>query len=446
MTQDNSITYTCPDKKRKHSEEPSTDEEKRSPFERDRARIIHSAAFRRLQGKTQVFTAGEGDFFRTRLTHSLEVAQIAKGVALRLGADTDLVEAISLAHDIGHPPFGHSGEVELNRLMKRYGGFEANAQNIRILTKLESKSDQYEGLNLTRATIDGQLKYKKFFDRTVERTQEKFLYEDDKDTVDWASKDARTTVIGLDPGNAWKSFECEIMDWADDIAYAVHDLEDSLHAKYIDKSTFHDSAEDPRIRQVAKEVAKEYIAIEVDVTTTYRDLRKLIYDLLNNGATDSVFKGDEGYHRQLKANRKQMTRCLIDRYVRAAKISQRKAVPPGAISQRYYYKICVRDQERVELRLLYGLIKQFVFESPQVKTLEAKGTHIIGCLFLKLMSGDNAKELLPEDWKEHLNEVSTIEDKARVVCDYIAGMTDDYAQKTYSRLFLPDRGSIYELM
>ena len=444
------IKYKRSDKERICRPEKLARGDRRTDFERDRARIIHSAAFRRLQGKTQLFTAGEGDFFRTRLTHSLEVAQIAKGLALRFGADTDLVEAIALAHDIGHPPFGHAGEYELKRLMKPYGGFEANAQNIRILTKLESKSNLYEGLNLTRATIDGQLKYKEVF----APTKTKFVYKDDKGTVDWASEYARTTVHGWDPGNAWKSFECEIMDKADDIAYAVHDLEDSLHADFIDKSIFHRKAEDPRIKQVEEEVAKKVeeevakgcISSKVCVPEVYRDLRKLIGDRLNKVAKGSVFKGDKGYHRQRKANRKQLTSFLIDRYVRAAEISQRKTVPPKTISHRYFYKVHVPDEKKVELLLLKELIKQFVFKSPQVKTLEAKGNHIIRCLFLKLMSGDNAKELLPEDWKEHLNDVSTIEDKARVVCDYIAGMTDDYAQKTYSRLFLPDRGSIYELM
>ena len=160
----------------------------RSDFERDRSRILHSAAFRRLQGKTQVqpFAPSESDFYRTRLTHSLEVAQIGKGIALRLGADVDLVEAVCLAHDIGHPPFGHAGEAELKRLMRAHGGFEANAQNLRVLTRLENKSLDYRGLNLSRAVIDGQLKYKKLFRDGLE----KFVYKDDGHIVTWAGGDA----------------------------------------------------------------------------------------------------------------------------------------------------------------------------------------------------------------------------------------------------------------
>ena len=201
------VKYTSHDRERKHPEKLQRGDE-RTEFERDRSRVIHSGAFRRLQGKSQVFMAGEGDFFRTRLTHSLEVAQIGKGLAWRLKADAELVEAVSLIHDIGHPPFGHSGEEELMRLMKPYGGFEANAQNIRILTKLESKSDRYEGLNLTRGTIDGQLKYKESF----EPSKAKFVYEEDLPLVTWAAEAARSAVTGASLGKNCKSFECEIMD------------------------------------------------------------------------------------------------------------------------------------------------------------------------------------------------------------------------------------------
>ena len=136
-----------------------------------------------MQGKTQVFAPSESDFYRTRLTHSLEVAQIGKGLALRLGADVDLVESACLVHDIGHPPFGHAGESELKRLMETHGGFEANAQNLRVLAHLESKSVDYEGLNLSRAAIDGQLKYKDSFRYGLE----KFVYEEDGEVVSWAA-------------------------------------------------------------------------------------------------------------------------------------------------------------------------------------------------------------------------------------------------------------------
>src|SRR4029434_3850037 len=206
----------------------------RSEFERDRARIIHSAAFRRLQGKTQVFGVYEGDFFRTRLTHSLEVAQIAKGIALNLGADTDLVEAVCLAHDLGHPPFGHTGEYVLHELMRPYGGFEGNAQTFRILTRLERKHEAYTGLNLTYQTLDGTLKYKTCISESalarISDSPVKGFYADDQELVE--------IIIRHTGSGTQRSFECQIMDVADDIAYSVHDLEDSLKAGLISVSDF----------------------------------------------------------------------------------------------------------------------------------------------------------------------------------------------------------------
>ena len=445
MNQDNLITYTLHDKDRKNYETPIEDEA-RSPFGRDRARIIHSTAFRRLQGKTQVFASGEGDFFRSRLTHSLEVAQIAKGLALHLRvADTDLVEAISLVHDIGHPPFGHAGENELNKLMSRYGGFEANAQNIRIFTQLECKSHQYDGLNLTRAVIDGQLKYKKAFSEDREKEDgDKFVYDDDLCLVNWASEKATEDAGGL--GVSWKSIECEIMDWADDIAYAVHDLEDSLHAGFIDQSTF-DSVEDPRLRRISLEVARKLSRSEEDVSEAFSELMKLIYECLyQNSGGSSNETNSRDYRKQRKTNRKQLTRFLIDRYIKCTKVDKRPNVSSNAHSQRYFYKIHVPDELRLEVRLLSGLIGTYVYGSPQLRTLEEKGKHIIRCLFLKFMRGKNADSLLPDDFAEYLRKAETPIGRARVVSDYIAGMTDDHAQKTYARLYLPDRGSIYEVL
>jgi predicted deoxyguanosinetriphosphate triphosphohydrolase len=231
--------YDPSERERQFVEVPRSHDE-RSEFERDRSRIIHSAAFRRLQGKTQVFGLGGSDFFRTRLTHTLEVAQIGKGIALRCKyADPDLVEAVCLAHDLGHPPFGHAGEEELHSCMKRWGGFEANAQNLRVVQQLEAKSSMYDGLNLTRATIDGLLKYKKPYRTLGHARRSKFFYNPDANLLKWACEGNRNDL----------SFECQIMDWADDIAYSVHDLEDGIRAGMIYEDLVEDNAFTKKVKE-----------------------------------------------------------------------------------------------------------------------------------------------------------------------------------------------------
>ena len=429
------ITYTDHDKTR-FSIEKAASKDERSPFERDRARIIHSAAFRRLQGKTQVFTVGEGDFFRTRLTHSLEVAQIGKGLALRLGADTDLVEAVCLAHDIGHPPFGHAGEDELKKLMKCYGGFEANAQNIRVLTKLETKSMDYRGLNLTRAVIDGQLKYKQVFPKN----RDKFIYESDFEIMNWADKEACAENGKSNP----KSFECQIMDWADDIAYAVHDLEDGIHTGYIDANTFQDqSGIDEVIAEVEKEMSNKLKNSSGDIIS--EACYDLIKYLLDQNPDFRMVRTTKS-HRERKANRKQLTRALIGRYVKASSRGRMTDVPENSISSRYLYSVQVCRKYEIEVCMLQKLVRRFVIRTPQILTLEEKARHIVRSLFEKLMEVDNVERLLPDDWKEHLEGGSSNRHTARVVSDYISGMTDNYAQKTYARLFLPAQGSIYDAL
>lgn len=429
------IKYTQHDFERRNDRDLPASDEERSQFERDRSRVIHSAAFRRLQGKTQVFTTGEGDFYRTRLTHSLEVAQIAKGLALRLGADPELVETIALIHDIGHPPFGHAGEDELKKLMKNFGGFEANAQNVRILTKLESKSSEYDGLNLTRAVLDGQLKYKVPYPQNIR----KFVYKESMNVVTWASDAAREEIEGLPPDT--KSFECGIMDWADDIAYAIHDLEDSLHANYIGPSTFlteGDRRTDDAINEVQAVDENQRINVRAIAEELFNTIRQLNPDF-------QPFAGVASYHEQ-KAHRKQLTSSLIGRYIKAADRVDRDVVSDNPISYRYLHSVQIPANYRVEVDLINKLVWKFVIESPQVRTLEEKGRHIIRYLFRKYMQGDKGVQLLPTDWRELLQRDSTKNDKARVVCDYIAGMTDDYAQRTYARLFLPNQGSIFEVL
>ena len=427
-----SITYNDRDMKRLQ-EEPggSSSDDVRSPFERDRSRILHSAAFRRLQGKTQVFAPSESDFYRTRLTHSLEVAQIGKGLALRLGADVDLVEAACLVHDIGHPPFGHAGESELKRLMKAGGGFEANAQNLRILTRLESKSVDYDGLNLSRAVLDAQLKYKKLFRSGLD----KFVYEADGKIVSWAGEEASSHFREL--GENLRSFECEIMNLADDIAFSVHDLEDSIHADYIGVYTF--DGNDLRIDRVLDKVEMEFKDAKVEVRSVYA---RLVKDI-SNYITPSG--GDSGAlpHRKRKSRRKELTSLLIGRYINST-LRIDRGPAKGAVSDRYRYAVYMPPELCVEMKLLRELVYELVIRSARLFALEEKAKFIVRNLFDKF-TGEDGYYLLPDDWREVANDEGMPASLPRIACDYISGVTDDYALKTYSRLFLPGQGSIFDI-
>ncbi|MEM7601146.1 MAG: dGTP triphosphohydrolase, partial [Verrucomicrobiota bacterium] len=235
--------YQSFDEERLSGDSRSHPGEYRSPFQIDRDRIIHTSAFRRLQNKTQVFFSGEYDFYRTRLTHSIEVAQIGRSICNRLNqvspllredfyVDADLVEAACLAHDIGHPPFGHTGERTLHRLMKPYGGFEGNAQTLRILTSILFGPER--GMNPSRAFVDGVLKYKTLFGEIPDQKHH-YLYAEQAPELKFmtgGNEFPGSLAAGKDR-NGFRSIECQMMDWADDTAYSLNDIADGIHAGFI---------------------------------------------------------------------------------------------------------------------------------------------------------------------------------------------------------------------
>ena len=418
------IPYSSEDKARKSGNKKKQGD-RRNDFEIDRSRVIHSAAFRRLQGKTQVFEVGKGDFYRTRLTHTLEVAQIGKGLAIIYGAHPDLVEAICLAHDIGHPAFGHIGERLLNRLMRNAGGFSANAQNLRILCHLEARRVKPRGLDLTRATLDGVTKYKEAYDGS----QQDFYYADDEGLVRWIDNE----------GYGSRSFECQIMDWADDIAYAVHDLEDALRSRFVSYNDFvDDSLRDLLIRDVSERLrANELNVSPSQVLDGWNELLKYAGTFLRYERADPFF--------ERKALRKQLTSELIDGFLAGCERRERHG-DRRPRSARYQYKLEVSGAARVKQTLLTQLVRLKVMRSPQVRTLEYRATHILKGLFVAFTKESERRDLLPEDWREELDSCRDEVERKRVACDYIAGMTDSYAEQMYARLYLPGTGSIYEVL
>ncbi len=372
--------------------------DEREPWEIDRARILHSAAFRRLQRKTQVFSPDTGDNFRTRLTHSIEVSQIAKGIALRVGANATLCEAASLAHDIGHPPFGHAGEAVLNDCMAQAGGFEGNAQNLRVLTHLEVKSEDYDGLNLTRATLDGMLKYKRSHSEACRTGEDKFFYDADAPLVDWVCQGA---------DDSRPSFECQIMDWSDDIAYSVHDVEDGMWAGLISA---------PRLR---RKQTREAVLAAVPSAST-EDFAAVCEELQAVLAVE----GD----RTAKAARKTWSSWAIYEMVPAARAESSGDAGRGP---RYSRRLVVEPAVRTKSRLLKAIAEELVFHHRSVAGVRERAGMVVRSLFAAVIDG-GLDEFLPADVRDQLRRPG--EDHLRVACDYIAGMTDDYAMRMHRRI------------
>lgn len=400
----------------------------RTPFEQDRDRIIYSPAFRRLQSKTQVFLSGEFDFYRTRLTHSIEVSQIGRSIVNHLNRssealgdgfhiDQDLVESVCLAHDIGHPSFGHAGEFVLNELMLDAGGFEGNAQNLRILVDLFYRDKQsWAGMKPTRAFLDGMLKYKTMFGAS-EKKKNHFIYDFQKDILDFVSPEHEfATLFDSEKElNSFKAVECRIMDWADDIAYSIHDLDDGIRAGFITVK---------KIRNWMDEKDTEY-------TGKDNEFLESLCDAVINDTFSSFLAR------------------LIGGFIHATTLVERENVLSGQ-TNRYRFDIAIEEESVNLCELLKMLAVGLVFHTPQVHQLEYKGGEIIRKLFLVMEEEYITKDkpgyqLLPAHYHKALREVDEVTGR-RMLCDYISGMTDGFVVRTYKRLFDPDFGSIIDLI
>lgn len=376
----------------------------RTEFARDRARVMHSSALRRLGVKTQVMQAGLDDFPRTRLTHSLECAQIGRELGAALGCDADLVDVACLSHDLGHPPFGHNGETALNELAQTFGGFEGNAQSFRLLTRLEPKAfgpeegprpGQSLGLNLTRAALDAASKYP--WSRKPSST--KFgVYDDDVDVFTWVRNgrnDERTC------------FEAQVMDWADDVAYSVHDIEDAVHAGHIDVAILTSASG----RGEVIEIAQQWYGDGFDAA----GLDEALLRIADLPSWPTSFDGTIKSMAELK----NLTSTLIGRFCLAAQRATR-AQYGNAVLTRYGADLIVPTEARFEVTALKALAARFVMNREGATAFYAAQRHMIIELHAEL-SQDPQRHLEPA-YADLWARAGAGQD--RVVIDQIAALTD----------------------
>ncbi len=377
---------------------PESESPPRSAFARDRDRIIHSSAFRRLKHKTQVFVFHEGDHFRTRLTHSIEVAQIARSIARALKLDEDLTEALALAHDLGHTPFGHAGERELDKLMQPFGGFDHNAQSLRIVTKLEHRYAAFDGLNLTWESLEGLVKHNGplidgqghalglYKERGLPAAIIEYAEVHDLQLATFASAEAQVAAI------------------SDDIAYNAHDIDDGLRAKLFNVI---DLGDIPLVGQALGAVLAAYPDLETS---------RLIHETV----------------------RRVISGMVADVLSHANKMAAKTGVKSSnAVRALHKPLITFSAQMHENNKVLQGFLSQSMYRHARVLEIMDRAQRVIRDLFEAYMNDD---KLLPEDWRE--THPRTDQNRyARQVCDFIAGMTDRYALDQHKRMF--DLGPLF---
>lgn len=381
----------------------------RTEFMRDRARVIHSAALRRLAAKTQVAVPWENDFQRTRLSHSLECAQIGRELGESLGADPDLLETACLSHDLGHPPFGHNGEEALAEVASGFGGFEGNAQSFRLLTRIEAKTVDKDGksvgLNLTRASLDAGTKYP--WPRAI--NPRKFgVYDDDVEIFNWMRQ-------GSPPDR--KCIEAQIMDWSDDCAYSVHDLEDAIFVGQVKVENFE---KDFDILHNEMQAGYGSTATKVEAAAALERLQQLscwprYYD---------------GSHRSL-ARLKDSTSQLIGRFVLAAELETRKVHGDGPL-QRYSADLVIPREQQVEVDFLKAIAGHYLINAAVSQERYAKQQVLIKELveMLHKYADTHLDSIFAKDWAVATNDT----ERMRIVIDQIASLTDPGAYALHARL------------
>ncbi|PQO22089.1 deoxyguanosinetriphosphate triphosphohydrolase [Rhodobacteraceae bacterium WD3A24] len=352
----------------------------RSEFQRDRDRIIHSSAFRRLKHKTQVFVEHEGDYYRTRLTHSIEVAQVARTIAGVLGLDTDLAEAVALAHDLGHPPFGHTGEDALQSLMAPYGGFDHNAQAMRIVTSLERHYAEFDGLNLTWEALEGIAKHNGPVTPPVHYALAQYDARHDLELDTHASAEAQVAAI------------------ADDVAYNHHDLHDGLRSGLFDES----------------------------------DLMKLPLTGPAFAEVDRLYPGLETMRRRHEALRR-VFGVMVEDVIAVARHRLDAARPDSAEAVRGLGTTIIRFSKPLyqEIKAIKSFLFHRMYRAPSVMAERARVTAVVEELFPLFM---RRPELLPAEWRADLEQARDDTGLARIVADYVAGMTDRFALQEHARL------------
>ncbi|WP_016910542.1 deoxyguanosinetriphosphate triphosphohydrolase [Streptomyces xiaopingdaonensis] len=410
---------------------PETDKRPgRTAFARDRARVLHSAALRRLAGKTQVVTPGVGHGGsrawqatpRTRLTHSLECAQVGRELGAALGCDADLVETACLAHDLGHPPFGHNGEQELARIAAGCGGFEGNAQSLRLLARLEPKRFVHVpgepggqvsvGLNLTRAALDAATKYP--WTRGAnpdDAASPKFgVYESDLPVFQWYR-------AGAPPGR--RCFEAQVMDWSDDVAYSVHDVEDGIHAGHLHPSMFRSR---PERRDVFAVAAVRY-APDAEPQELEAALERLL-------AQEWWPRGYDG-SALAQAALKDASSQLIGRFCLAAETATRDAYGPGPLT-RYRAELVVPREVRLECAVLKAVADRYVLQRPDLERLRVEQRELLAELAAALR--ESAPEGLDPQYAALFAGSDDEAERTRVLVDQISSLTDASARDLHARL------------